>query len=544
MNILLVSPEYPDTFWSFKHALKFVSKKASNPPLGLLTIASMLPAQWNKKLIDLNLQPLTNSDLDWADYVFISAMDVQRQSVYRVVQQCKTRNKTIVAGGPLFTGEYDRFPGIDHFILNEGEITLPLFLEDLKNGSPKYIYTTDKYADIHTTPTPMWELADLSGYDSMPIQFSRGCPYNCDFCNVTALLGHQPRIKSVQQIITELDSLYAHGWRRNIFFVDDNFIGNKRFIKEEMLPALIDWRKGKVGCLFTTEASINLADDETLMQLMAAAGFISVFIGIETPSAESLAECRKTQNINRDLIQSVKKIQRHGMQVMGGFIVGFDSDTPAIFQNQIDFIQESGIVTAMVGLLQAPFGTQLYDRIKEEGRLINEMSGDNTDGSTNIIPKMDADLLHKGYRYLLGEIYSPALFYQRIKTLLSEYRPYPVKAHLEIQEWQAFIRSIIRLGILGPERKEYWNLFFWTLLKHPALLPQAITLAIYGYHFRTISEKILSSVPAPRPILHSPILVQLKIPQIQDLQNQYIVTRIYLKSMRLSAKAQSEYTRS
>ncbi len=543
MNILLVSPEYPDTFWSFKHALKFVSKKASNPPLGLLTIATMLPARWNKKLVDLNLQPLTNVDLDWADYVFVSAMDVQRQSVYRVIDQCKTRGKTIIAGGPLFTGEYDRFPGIDHFILNEGEITLPLFLDDLKNGMPQPIYSTEKFVDIHATPVPMWELVDFSGYDSMPIQFSRGCPYNCDFCNVTALLGHQPRIKSVQQIIAELNSLYAHGWRRNIFFVDDNFIGNKRFIKEEILPALINWRKDKVGCFFITEASINLADDETLMQLMAAAGFVSVFIGIETPSEESLAACRKTQNTHRDLIQSVKTIQRHGMQVMGGFIVGFDSDTPAIFQNQIDFIQETGIVTAMVGLLQAPFGTQLYDRMKQEGRLVNEMSGDNTDGTTNILPKMDADLLHRGYHHLLAQIYSPALFYQRIKTFLSVFRPYPLKAHLEYQEWLALIRSIIRLGILGPERKEYWDLFFWTLFKHPAMLPQAITLAIYGYHFRTISQNIRLSAPAPRTTLHAPILARIKIPQIQALNNQYKITRVYLKSMRLSAKAQSEYTR-
>lgn len=488
MNILLVSPEYPDTFWSFKHALKFVSKKASNPPLGLLTIAAMLPVEWNKRLIDVNLKPLSTKDLSWADYVFISAMDVQRKSVYSILDLCKKHNKIVVAGGPLFTGEYDQFPQVDHFILNEGEITLPLFLKDLGEGNPQPIYSTDQYADIITTPSPMWELADLNSYDSMTIQLSRGCPFNCDFCNVTALLGHTPRLKTVPQIIAELDGLYARGWRRSIFFVDDNFIGNRRYIKEQVLPALIQWRQGKVGCLFLTETSINLADDEELMNLMARAGFTSVFIGIETPSTEGLTECHKTQNIRRDLVASVKMIQQHGMQVMGGFIVGFDTDSHNIFSQQLDFIQESGIVTAMVGLLQAPYGTELYRRLKVENRLLNEMSGDNADGTTNIIPKMNIEVLKNGYKYLISQIYSPSLFYQRIRTLLSEFKPIKFTVHMEYREWLAFLRSIIKLGILGKERAEYWRLFFWTIFNRPSQLPLAITLAIYGFHFRTIFE--------------------------------------------------------
>ncbi len=202
--------------------------------------------------------------------------------------------------------------------------------------------------------------------NSMSIQFSRGCPFSCDFCNITALLGHRPRTKTAQQILAELDAIYAAGWRRNIFFVDDNFIGNKRVLKESVLPALIEWRKGKVGCQFITEASINLADDTELMELMNKAGFVSVFVGIETPSEEGLAECHKAQNKGRNLVESVKRLQRNGLQVMGGFIVGFDSDTPSIFQRQIDFIQQSGIVTAMVGLLQAPYGTELYSRLKRK----------------------------------------------------------------------------------------------------------------------------------------------------------------------------------
>lgn len=495
MNILLVAPEFPDTFWSFKHALKFVHKKVANPPLGLITIAAMLPAEWQKRLVDTNIRPIRPKDLQWADYVFISAMDVQRQSVRAIVQQCKQYPVKIVAGGPLFTGEYESFPEIDHFVLNEGEITLPQFLRDLAEGHPQRVYTTSEYADIRTTPIPAWNLLDMHSYDSMAIQLSRGCPFNCDFCNITAMLGHRPRLKTAAQIIAELDSLYAAGWRRNVFFVDDNFIGNKKYVKEEILPAIIEWRQDKIGNLFITEASINLADDPELMDLMARAGFLSVFIGIETPDESSLTECNKTQNKRRNLVESVHRIQNAGMQVMGGFIVGFDSDTPAIFQRQIDFIQESGIVTAMVGLLQAPYGTQLYQRLKQEHRIVEEMSGDNTDGTTNIIPKMDAQTLHQGYRTILQQIFSPDLFYARIKNFLTEFHPRRFTVVMQWREIYAFFRSILLLGILGEERRHYWDLFFWTLRHCPSQIALAVTLTIYGYHFRTISQKHILNQP-------------------------------------------------
>ena len=488
MRILLIYPEFPDTFWGFKHAIKFVGKKATNPPLGLATVAALIPADWDKRLVDLNVSQLDQKDIEWADFVFISAMEVQRKSVISLIARCKASGKKIVAGGPLFTAEYLRFQEVDHLVLNEGEITIPLFLADLKNGCPQRLYTTPDYADIEQTPIPMWELVDINKYESMSIQYSRGCPFNCDFCNVTALLGHRPRTKNKDQIIGELDRLYDLGWRRNIFFVDDNLIGNKKHIKEEILPALIEWRKGKTGCLFITEASINLADDEELMDLMVKAGFTTVFVGIETPNEESLTECHKTQNRNRNLLESVKLLQRGGLEVMGGFIVGFDNDTPSIFQRQIDFIQQSGIVTAMVGLLQAPFGTRLYARMQSEGRLLDVISGDNADGTTNIIPKMDAEVLKSGYLGLIEQIYSPSLFYQRVKTLLKEHHPRHAPANLTSGEIKAFFRSILLLGILGKERWQYWNLFFWTLFYFPSKFPQAITFTIYGYHFRKLSE--------------------------------------------------------
>lgn len=486
MKILLVYPEFPDTFWSFKHALKFIQKKAGTPPLGLLTVAAMLPAEWEKRLVDLNVADLTQKDLKWADYVFISAMVVQRESVQTLIARCKQAGVKIVAGGPLFTMEHEQFPDVDYFVLNEAEETLAPFLRDLKQDQARRVYASAEFPDIHQTPIPLWQLADLRYYETVSIQFSRGCPFNCDFCNVTSLLGHFPRTKTVTQIIAELDSIYVLGWRKNIFFVDDNFIGNKKYIKTEVLPALIKWRKGKTGMPFSTEVSINLADDPVLLGLMAQAGFDTVFVGIETPNEESLAECSKNQNTGRDLVESVKILQRAGLQVQGGFIVGFDNDSPLIFQQQIDFIQKSGIVTAMVGLLQAPIGTRLYERMQKEGRLVKEFSGDNVDGSTNILPKMGIEPLREGYRKILVQIYAPKFYYDRVLTFLREYQPPKIRIQMEPQYLLALWRSIYHLGIRGVERVQYWRLFFWTLFRRPRLFPLAITFSIVGFHFRRV----------------------------------------------------------
>jgi len=487
MNILLVYPEFPDTFWSFKHALRFIRKKAVSPPLGLLTVAAMLPTGWRKRLVDLNVSTLSQKDIAWADYVFISGMVVQRDSARAIINRCKKAGKKVVAGGPLFTIEYEQFPEVDHFVLNEAELTLPLFLTDLAYARPQRIYATGEYPDILQTPPPQWELAQFKHYDSISIQFSRGCPFHCDFCNVTSLLGHRPRTKSAAQIVAELDSLYALGWRKNIFFVDDNFIGNKKILKTEVLPALIEWRKGKTGMAFSTEVSINLADDVELTRLMTQAGFDTIFVGIETPNEDSLMECSKSQNKGRDLVESVKKLQRAGLQVQGGFIVGFDNDTTSIFQQQIDFIQKSGIVTAMVGMLQAPPGTRLYERLKGEGRLVDQISGDNADGSTNILPRMGLEPLREGYRKLIVQIYAPQLYYARVMTFLREYQPPKIRFHLEAEYVLALGRSIYQLGIRGAERAQYWKLFFWTLFRRPRLFPLAITLSIYGFHFRQVA---------------------------------------------------------
>lgn len=494
MNVLLIFPKFPETFWSFSYALSFIGKKAAFPPLGLLTVASLLPEEWPRRLVDLNVESLTDADLAWANVAFISGMAVQRKSARRIIARCNAANLKIVAGGPLFTSEPDEFKTVDHLVLNEAEITLPTFLADLEKGRPRKIYKAAEFCDLNRTPAPLWHLVQMKRYASMNIQFSRGCPFNCEFCNVTTLFGHRPRIKTPRQVIAELDLIYASGWRSSIFFVDDNFIGNKRYLKTHLLPALIDWRKDKKGCVFFTEASINLADDSELLDMMVQAGFDSVFIGIESPDEISLTECHKTQNQNRDLLESVKIIHRSGLQVMGGFIVGFDSDKPSVFQRQIDFIQKSGIVTAMVGMLQAPPGTRLFDRLQRESRVVSTFSGDNVDGTTNILPKMGLDQLLNGYQSIMQHIYSPKNYYQRVRTLLDELNPPKINQPMDMQRFLSFFRAAFRLGVLGRERLHYWRLILRTLICKPRLIPLAVTLSIYGHHYREICERYILDV--------------------------------------------------
>jgi len=499
MNVLLVYPEFPETFWSFTHALGFIGKKAAFPPLGLLTVAALLPETWAKRLVDTNVDLLTDKDILWADLVFIGGMAVQRTSAAQVIDRCRALGATVVAGGPLFTSEPDAFTAVDHLVLDEAELTLPRFLSDLEKEKARKIYRARGFCHLGGTPVPLWELLHMKQYASMSIQFSRGCPFNCDFCNVTALFGHTPRLKTAEQIIFELDEIYASGWRGSIFFVDDNFIGNKKFLKKHLLPALIDWRKDKKGCVFFTESSINLADDPALMGLMVAAGFDSVFIGIESPDEASLTECHKTQNKNRDLLESVSIIHRSGLQVMGGFIVGFDNDRPSIFSRQIDFIQKSGIVTAMVGLLQAVPGTRLFDRLAQENRITESFSGNNVDGATNIIPRMGMDTLFDGYQSIMKQIYLPKNYYQRIRTLFQELKPPEILLPLNLQRFLCFFRAALRLGIMGKERFHYWYLILWTMMRKPRLLPMAITLSVYGYHYRKICERCIFQCRGSKP---------------------------------------------
>ncbi len=491
MKVLLVYPEYPNTFWSFSYALKFISKKAVNPPLGLLTVAAMLPPEWEKRLVDMNVRKLKDKDLLWADYVFLSAMSVQKESVKTVLERCRAVGVKVVAGGPLFTNDYEEFGDVDHLVLNEAEITLLPFLNDLKEGRPRRLYTSDEWADVTTTPIPLWELIAPKHYASMNIQYSRGCPFDCEFCNITTLYGRVPRTKKSGQVIAELEKLYSLGWKGGVFFVDDNFIGNKKKLKEEILPSIIRWmERRRYPFSLYTEASINLADDEDLMRMMVQAEFSTIFVGIESPHEESLVECTKIPNRNRDLIASVRRMQSFGLEVQAGFIVGFDKDPASIFEKMIKFIQESGIVTAMVGLLNAPRGTKLYERLVRENRLVKAVTGDNTDLSMNFIPRMSYEMLISGYKEIIDTIYSPKHYYARVKQFLRDYRPRQKKVfHVRCSYLKAGFMSVFILGIIGKERFYYWRLFFWSLFRRPRLFPLAITFSIYGFHFRKIFEK-------------------------------------------------------
>ncbi len=491
MKILLVCPEYPDTFWSFKHTLRFVSKSAAQPPLGLLTVASLLPAAWDKQLIDLNVAELTDEHLQWADYVFLGGMSVQEKSARKVIARCNARGTRVVAGGPMFTARHQEFQGVDHFVLNEAELTLPPFIDDLMNGQPKNVYSTSGWADLATTPLPRWGLIDHRRYLTMNIQYSRGCPYDCEFCDITVLYGRLPRTKSATQVIAEMDALYDRGWRGHVFFVDDNFIGNRAKLKKDILPGIVSWMEERHHP-FTlgTQSSLDLSSDPILLHLMARAGFVEVFVGIENPNVESLEECSKTPNRKLDLITSVRTLQGAGMEVQGGFIVGFDSDPHSIFDSLIHFIQESGIVVAMVGLLNAPTNSRLYHRLLRENRLLKTWTGDNTDSSINFVPKMDLHALLEGYRKILITIYSPKGYHRRVLTFLMARKPFHLRGRrLRLPKFRALAKTIFLLGVVDKERTYYWRLFFWSLFHRPGQFSTAITLAVYGYHFRRVLKQ-------------------------------------------------------
>ena len=489
MKVLLIYPEFLESFWSFKHALKFVGKKASMPPVGLLTVAGLLPGDWDKKLIDLNVESLDYSSVAWADMVMISAMNAQKISAERTIRELQNCDVITVAGGPLFSNAPELWEKlVDHVFVGEAEDTIPVFLEDLISGRVKGIYQSDVYPSMLKTPVPDWSLIDNRHYNTMGIQFSRGCPHNCDFCNITSLFGRKVRIKSSRQIIAELDAIYSTGWRGGIFFVDDNFIGNRKYLKNSLLPELINWRRQHRRISFQTETSILLADDKNLMNMMAEAGFNTVFIGIETTDEESLKGCGKIQNTGRDMLSDIRSIQHSGLEVEAGFIVGFDNDGTLVFQKQWEFIQKSGIVTAMVAMLQAPEGTDLYKRLEKEGRISGEVT-DGTDGTTNILPVMGLGPLTAGYNDLVSKLYSPKAFYARLKLFLNEFKPAGnLSYEMSFKHAMAFPKSILKLGFIGRERVEYWKLMIWTLFRHPRLIPLALRLAIYGYHFsRTIT---------------------------------------------------------
>lgn len=489
MRVLLVSPEFPNTYWSFRHALPFEGKNCAFPPLGLLTVSGLLPSSWERRLVDLNVRHLSDDDIEWADMVFVTGMLAQKKSLHEVVKRAKKQKKTVVLGGPYVTSTIEELPDADHLFLGEAETTLPQFVIDLERGEAKRTYKAAERPPLSITPPPDFGLIDLKSYSAMSVQYSRGCPFSCEFCDIIEIYGRIPRTKSNQQMLAEFDALLRLGWRGALFIVDDNFIGNKKNVRR-LLPDLAQWQK-KHGYPFSllTEASVNLAEDDALLAQMRDAGFRRVFLGIETPVEESLKEAQKSQN-RGNLLESVSKIQSYGLEVMGGFIVGFDNDPEDIFDRQIDFIRDSAIPLAMVGLLNALPDTQLWKRLEREGRLIGEASGNNTVCTVNFVPKMDLQRLVEGYQSIMRTIYKPREYYERALNSLkrtSHTIPEPTN-YSGIYAVKAFTRIALRLGVIDSERKEFWRFFLKALKRHRSRVAESLRLAAMGYHFRKLNE--------------------------------------------------------
>jgi radical SAM superfamily enzyme YgiQ (UPF0313 family) len=494
-KILLVYPEFPETYWGFQHSLKFTNQKAGFPPLGLLTVASMLPDNFKVTLVDMNVRPLKDSDIIDADFVFVSAMIVQKSSFENVVRQCNRLDKPVVAGGPFPTSGHEKITGVSHFVLGEAEVTLPHFLADLEKGRLEEVYESPVKPDIRNTPIPRFDLVNLKDYSTMMVQYSRGCPFQCEFCDIIELFGRVPRVKTPGQFLAELDSLKQAGHIGSVFVVDDNFIGNKSELRR-LLPLLIEWQEnnGKPFSFFT-EASVDLAGDDNLMSLMVEAGFNMVFLGIETPVKESLLSAGKGQNTKTSLLESVHAIQRKGLEVSAGFILGFDNDPEDIFDRQLDFIEKSAIPMAMVGLLMALPKTRLSRRLIVENRMRGESTGNNThdDSGLNFVPVMSEERLKSGYKRVLSAIYEPEAYYKRCTELIG-ILPKSSGRHgsgigfvRSLVQGGAFVKSLFVQG-LSYYGAHYFRFLFQTLIKNPANFIRAVKLAIQGHHFFMITH--------------------------------------------------------
>ncbi|MFP5206527.1 MAG: B12-binding domain-containing radical SAM protein [Acidobacteriota bacterium] len=505
MNALLIYPQFPDTYWSFKHALSFLGKRAAQPPLGLMTVAALLPPSWNKRLVDENVERLRDSDLAWADVALIGAMHIQKDALFAILARCRDRGLRTVIGGPIASSLPAAEIPAGHVVIGEAESLIATLASDLEQGTAKPVYQAAERPELETSPLPDLSLIKMNRYSTMTVQYSRGCPFNCEFCDIIEIYGRRPRTKTVQQVLAELDQLRAAGWNEGVFIVDDNFIGNKARAKE-LCAALAEWRSQTKTCIgFSTEASLNLSDDPELMLLMKNAGFISVFLGIETPDTPALIAANKLQNTRRSLLESVAIIQSYGMQVMGGFILGFDTDREDIFDRMADFIEKSGIPVAMVGLLQAMPGTQLFRRLWREGRILHTDAGNNTSLSLNFLPRMDAAKLIEGYRSVLKKIYSSEAYYKRVKLYLSRTQSGLGAKHFE-QPWltrsnvRALVTSIVRQGVFGSQRWSYWKFVAAAATRYRHSFGAAMTLAVMGYHFQVMTRRLSKfKMPAPPP---------------------------------------------
>jgi radical SAM superfamily enzyme YgiQ (UPF0313 family) len=497
-NALLVYPKFPMTFCGYQYALDILDKKACMPPLGLLTVAGMFPATYRLKVVDMNVTPLTNDHLQWADAVFTSTMIAQKASLEEVVERSHRFNLPVVAGGPYPTSCFEEIKGVNHFVLGEVEHTFAGFLNDLESGTAQEVYPAPAKPKVTQTTLPRYDLIDIRDYYAMALQFSRGCPFDCEFCDITKLYGRIPRTKSNEQVLAEFDLLYSLGWRGWLFLVDDNFIGNKREAMR-LLPHIAEWqRERNYPYKLFTETTVNVAAYDDLLSAMAQAGFLQTFLGIESPSRKALVKAKKTQNTHRQdkefLSNAVRKIQAKGIQVTGGFILGLDGENDDVFDSQIDFIQGAAIPVAMVGLLSPLKGTDLYKRLKSEGRLLAESGGNNVSLSLTFEPEMEPAQLIDGYKRVLATIYDPTLknYFDRCLRMLRHVKcPGLHKDKITFDMLRVFTRSISR-QLFSRYGVAYLKFLGTVLLQQPNRFIEAVQLAILGHHFQMISRQLIA----------------------------------------------------
>jgi len=485
MRSLLVNPSFPESYWNLRHALGMLGSRYWQPPLPLLTVAALLPTTWSLRIIDENVHEVTDEDLAGCDVVMLTAMIVQREALVRLVERCRVKGIRTVVGGPYVTSTPDDIPA-DHIVKGEGENIIPQLARDLENGSARACYVESSNPSVATLPPPRYDLLNVSDYGDLALQFSRGCPFLCEFCDIISLYGRAPRTKSLAQIEAELGTILATGFRGDVHFVDDNFIGNKRLIKT-LLPGITSWqRRHGYPFNFYTEASANLAEDDELVDLMVEAGFKSVFVGVETPSEESLRETRKLQNLKSDLVDSLRHLHHRGLMVMAGFILGFDNDRSDIFDRMIDFVKRAGISMAMVGQLVAVPRTPLYERLEREGRLRPIQPGD-AFGPTNVVTTLPPQKMVRGFRHVIQSLYEPSAYFERCKDSVSMLEPRGPNRKLRHEDFRRMFRSMWVQGVRSNYRIAYWKFIAWAAWHHPKRLRFAFIQAIFGHHFTQYS---------------------------------------------------------
>ena len=483
MNALLVYPRFPITYWGFQHTLRLIGKRASLPPLGLITVAALLPSHWQLRLVDLNLQDLGDEDLQWADLVLTGGLLIQIDSIQETIARARAFEVPVAVGGPAPTTSPEVFCNADVVFRGEAEGRIDDLIHALTQRSEKsrVLEAPESRPEMTTVPLPRFDLLEIREYASLSVQYSRGCPFQCEFCDIIEIFGRKPRVKTPEQVIDELDAIYHLGYKGTLFFVDDNFIGNKPAVKR-LLPIVGDWQR-KHGHPFElyTEASVDLAADQELLHGMVDAGFSSVFLGIETPSIKALEQAKKLQNIRIDPSEAIDRITRAGIEVMGGFIVGFDSDGPEIFAQQREFLGRQPVPLAMAGILTALPGTALWRRLKMEGRLRQRSNGDPF-SRPNFAPTMSEEALLRGYAELMAWLYSPNEYYGRCEAYLRRVGSVSASRASTLGEVGIFLRAIWHVGVRSPRRRHFWRLLGRALLRGQSKLRQAVVHAVQGEH--------------------------------------------------------------